>query len=131
MRGRWVVLALAGLVLGGSMQAVQAAEGTGVAGPASSRVMTPVQTTWLRAEINRANDLFVRRVVAITNMPHDSVRRAIPAEGRITEPSARIVAALEKDSGKSLNEDQRTAIRAAEEDRRDMIATARVRVWSR
>lgn len=87
--------------------------------------LTPAQAAWLRAEIRRADDLFVKRVVAITRMPPDTVRQAIPAEGRITDPAARTVAAIEKFSGKPLDDEQKTAVRAAEEDRRQMIATAR------
>lgn len=87
--------------------------------------LTPAQSAWLRAEIRRADDLFVKRVVAITRMPSETVRQAIPAEGRITDPAARTVSAIEKFSGKPLDDDQKIAVRAAEEDRRQMIATAR------
>ena len=82
----------------------------------------------MSAEIRRADDLFVKRVVAITNMPPDTVRQAIPAEGRITDPAARTVSAIEKFGGKPLNDEQKTAIRAAEEDRRQMISSARSQV---
>lgn len=87
--------------------------------------LTPAQSAWLRAEIRRADDLFVKRVVAITRMPPDTVRQAIPAEGRITDPAARTVSAIEKFSGKPLEDEQKTAVRAAEEDRRQMISTVR------
>ena len=93
--------------------------------------LTPAQSAWLRAEIRRADDLFVKRVVAITRMPPDTVREAIPAEGRITDPAARTVSAIEKTSGKPLDDDQKTAIRAAEEDRRQMISAARSQVGSK
>lgn len=87
--------------------------------------LTPAQSAWVGAEIRRANDLFVKRVVAITNMPPDTVRQAIPPEGRITDPAARTVSAIEKFGGKPLGDEQKVAIRAAEEDRRQMIASAR------
>jgi hypothetical protein len=92
---------------------------------ASGPALTPAQSAWLGVEIRRANDLFVKRVVAITSMPPDTVRQAIPAEGRITDPAARTVSAIEKFGGKPLGDEQKTAVRAAEEDRRQMIATAR------
>ena len=87
--------------------------------------LTPAQSAWLRAEIRHADDLFVTRVVAITRRPPDIVRRAIPAEGRITDPAARTVSAIEKFSGAPLDDEQKTAVRAAEEDRRQMISAAR------
>jgi len=87
--------------------------------------LTPAQSAWVGAEIRRANDLFVKRVVAITSMPPDTVRQAIPPEGRITDPAARTVSAIEKFGGKPLGDEQKVAIRAAEEDRRQMIAAAR------
>lgn len=93
--------------------------------PAAGPVLTPAQSAWLGVEIRRANDLFVKRVVAITSMPPDTVRQAIPAEGRITDPAARTVSAIEKFGGKPLGDEQKTAVRAAEEDRRQMIAGAR------
>lgn len=93
--------------------------------------LTPAQSAWLRAEIRRADDLFVKRVVAITRMSPDIVRQAIPAEGRITDPAARTVAAIEKFSGKPLDDEQKTAVRAAEEDRRQMIAAARAQAAGR
>lgn len=92
---------------------------------AAGPVLTPAQSAWLGVEIRRANDLFVKRVVAITSMPPDTVRQAIPAEGRITDPAARTVSAIEKFGGKPLGDEQKTAVRAAEEDRRQMIADAR------
>lgn len=92
---------------------------------ASGPALTPAQSAWLGVEIRRANDLFVKRVVAITSMPPDTVRQAIPAEGRITDPAARTVSAIEKFGGKPLGDEQKTAVRAAEEDRRQMIADAR------
>lgn len=93
--------------------------------PAAGPVLTPAQSAWLGVEIRRANDLFVKRVVAITSMPPDTVRQAIPAEGRITDPAARTVSAIEKFGGKPLGDEQKTAVRAAEEDRRQMISDAR------
>lgn len=96
-----------------------------LAPPVAGKVLTPAQSAWLDAEVRRSNELFVRRVVAITGMPPDTVRRAIPAAGRITDPAARTVAAIEQFGGKPLGDEQKTAIRAAEEDRRQMIATAR------
>lgn len=103
-----------------------------IAPPAmSGTVLTPAQSAWLRAEIRRSDDLFVKRVVAITSMPPDTVRQAIPAEGRITDPAARTVSAIEKFSGSPLNDEQKSAIRAAEEDRRQMIAAARAQAASK
>lgn len=102
-----------------------------VAPPLSGANLTPAQSAWLRAEIRRADDLFVTRVVAITRRPPDIVRRAIPAEGRITDPAARTVSAIEKFSGEPLDDEQKTAVRAAEEDRRQMISAARARAGSK
>jgi hypothetical protein len=93
--------------------------------PSAAVKLTPAQSAWVGAEIRRANDLFVKRVVAITNMPPDTVRQAIPPEGRITDPAARTVSAIEKFGGKPLADEQKVAIRSAEEDRRQMIASAR------
>lgn len=99
--------------------------------PISGANLTPAQSAWLRAAIRRADDLFVTRVVAITRRSPEIVRRAIPAEGRITDPAARTVSAIEKFSGEPLDDEQKTAVRAAEEDRRQMISTARAQAGSK
>lgn len=86
--------------------------------------LTPVQAAYLMAETRRAEDLFVQRVMRITGMPEAQVRRAVPGE-RITDTGTRVIAALEQARGQPLPEDQAAAIRAADEDRKQMLARAR------
>ena len=53
------------------------------------------------------------------------VRAAMPAEGRITEPSARVAAGIEKQLGEPLSDEQKQAIAHADEERRSALAAAR------
>lgn len=86
---------------------------------------TPAQTAFLKAETRRIDEQFVRRVVDITQLPAAQVRAAMPAEGRITEPSARVAAGIEKQLGEPLSDEQKQAIAQADEERRSALAAAR------
>ncbi|MBL8482981.1 MAG: hypothetical protein JNJ60_12355 [Rhodocyclaceae bacterium] len=87
-------------------------------------VLTPSQVAYLRAETQKAQDRLVDRLVQITGLPRARVREAIPAEGRITDPVARIVAAVEQKSGQPLSDEQKQAIAQAEQERRAAIEGA-------
>ncbi|WP_374340503.1 hypothetical protein [Methyloversatilis sp.] len=90
-----------------------------------AHAQTPAQTGFLKAETRRIDEQFVLRVVGITKLPADQVRAAMPAEGRITEPSARVVAGIEKQMGEPLTDAQKQAIAQADEERRSALAAAR------
>lgn len=90
-----------------------------------AHAQTPAQTAFLKAETRRIDEQFVRRVVAITRLPVEQIWAAMPAEGRITEPSARVAAGIEKQSGEPLTEEQKHAIAQADEERRSALAAAR------
>ncbi|MBL8473505.1 MAG: hypothetical protein KF778_08500 [Rhodocyclaceae bacterium] len=96
---------------------------SGAAG-AAEPVLTPSQVAYLRAETQKAQEKFVGKLVRITGLPQAKVREAIPAEGRITDPVARIVAAVEQKSGKPLSDEQKQAIAAAEHERQAAIQAA-------
>jgi hypothetical protein len=87
---------------------------------------TPAQAGFLKAETRRIDEQFVRRVVEITQLPASQVREAMPAAGRITETSARVAAAIEKQLGEALTDEQKQAIAQADEERRAALAAARV-----
>ncbi|MBL8476618.1 hypothetical protein [Methyloversatilis sp.] len=86
---------------------------------------TPAQTAFLKAETRRIEDQFVRRIVDITRLPDAQVRSAMPAEGRITDPAARVVAAIEQQRGQPLSDAQKQAIAQADEERRSALVAAR------
>lgn len=90
-----------------------------------AHAQTPAQTAFLKAESRRIDDRFVHRVVEITKLPAEQVRAAMPAEGRIVEPSARVAAGIEKQLGEALTEEQKQAIAQADEERRSALAAAR------
>ncbi|WP_026224984.1 hypothetical protein [Methyloversatilis thermotolerans] len=92
---------------------------------------TPAQMAFMKAEVRRIDDQFVQRVVDITHLPSSQVRAAMPAEGRITETSARVAAAIEKQLGESLSDEQKRAIAQADEERRAALAAARAAAKNR
>lgn len=86
---------------------------------------TPAQAAFLRAESKKAVDRFVREVSAITGMSEDQIRKALPAEGRITDSGARVIAALEKQRGEPLSEEQRAGIVQADAEKKSAYFRAR------
>ncbi|HEY9192462.1 MAG TPA: hypothetical protein VIO81_06275 [Methyloversatilis sp.] len=86
---------------------------------------TPAQAAFLKAETRRVEDLFVRRVMDITRLPERQVRAAMPAQGRITDPAARVVAAIEQQRGQPLTDEQKLAIAQADEERRSALVAVR------
>ena len=86
---------------------------------------TPAQAAFLKAETRRIEDQFVRRVMDITRLPDAQVRAAMPAEGRITDPAARVVAVIEQQRGQPLSDEQKQAIAQADEARRNALVAAR------
>ena len=86
---------------------------------------TPAQAAFLKTETRRIEDQFVRRVIDITRLPERQVRAAMPAEGRITEASARVAAGIEKQLGEPLTEEQKQANARADDERRAALAAAR------
>ncbi len=91
----------------------------------SAMAQTPAQTTFLKAETRRIEDQFVRRVMDITRLPESEVRAAMPAEGRISDPAARVVAAIGQRRGQPLTDEQKQAIAQADEERRNALVSAR------
>lgn len=92
---------------------------------------TPAQAAFLKAETRRIEDQFVRRVIDITRLPESQVRAAMPAEGRITDPAARVVGAIEKQLGETLSDEQKQAVARADEERRSALAAARAAAKNR
>jgi flagellar motility protein MotE (MotC chaperone) len=110
---RLLGITAASLVLAVSAQAQQPA-------PA----MTPVQLAYIKAETKKANDNFIKQVAKLAGATEAQVRRALPDEKRITERIPRLIAALEKDLKQALSDEQKTAIQAAEDERKKMISDA-------
>jgi hypothetical protein len=92
---------------------------------------TPAQATFLKAETRRIEDQFVRRVTDITQLSDAQIRAAMPAEGRITDPAARVVAVIEQQRGQPLSDAQKQAIAQADEERRQGLAAARAAAKTR
>lgn len=111
-----VAIVLVGLAAGAALAQTSAAP--------PPAVLTPAQLAFVKAETKKANDLFVQRVVRITGATEAQVRRALPDEKRITDRTARLISALEHDLKRTLSEEQKAAILAAEDDRRQALATA-------
>ena len=91
----------------------------------TAMAQTPAQATFLKAETRRVEDQFVRRVMDITRLPEREVRAAMPAQGRITDPAARVVAAIEQQRGQPLTDEQKQAIAQADEERRSALVAVR------
>lgn len=85
---------------------------------------TPAQLAYIKSETRKANDHFVKQVAKITGATEPAVRRALPDEKRITDRVTRLVSALEKDLQKPLDEGQKAAIVAAEDERRVAVTAA-------
>ncbi len=97
----------------------------------SALAQTPAQAAFLKAETRRVEDQFVRRVIDITRLPESQVRKAMPAEGRITDQAARVVAAIEQQRGQPLTDEQKQAIAQADEERRNALVAARAAARTR
>lgn len=95
-----------------------------VAAPAEE-VFSPVQTAYLQAETRKADERFVADVARITASPVALVRRAMPREGRITDPAVRVIAAIEAQRHIVVSPEQKALISSAEQQRRSAIANAR------
>jgi hypothetical protein len=93
---------------------------------AQAQALTPAQMAWLKAEWRKADAQFAKDVVRITGATANQVARAAPPEGRITNPAANLIAKLERIIGKSLSEEQKIAIYAAEAQRQTQVENARL-----
>ena len=92
----------------------------------SQQPLTPAQTAFLKAETHKADKRFVQRVSVIVGVKEPVVQKAMPEKGRITDPVARLIAALEHTTGKPLTEDNKTQIRAADEERQQAVSAAEI-----
>jgi len=92
---------------------------------AAEEAFSPVQAAYLQAETRKADERFVSEVARITASPLPVVRRAMPPEGRITDPAARVIAAIEAQRKITVSEAQRGLIANAEQQRRSAITNAR------
>ena len=86
---------------------------------------TPAQAAYFKAESRKADDRFVRDVAKITGSSEAQVRKAMPPDGRIVNPAVRVVTTLEHQRGADFSEQVRSAVDAAEAERRKAIAVAR------
>ena len=89
--------------------------------PGYAQQLTPAQMAYVKAETRKADHTFAVDVAKIVGVKPSDVTRAMPAKGRITDPAARVIAALEHQLGKPLDEAQKAAIIAADKQRRDHI----------
>ncbi len=87
--------------------------------------LTPAQAAFFKAEARKADDRFVRDVARITGSSEASIRKAMPAEGRISNPAVRVVTTLEHQRGAEFPEAIRAQVDAAEAERRKAVAAAR------
>lgn len=93
-----------------------------IAAPLAAQQLTPAQAAYVKAETRKADDIYVTEVAKIVGIKRADVVRALPAKGRITDPVARLFAALEHQLGKPLDDAQKEAITAAETKRHERIA---------
>ncbi len=118
---RAILLAVIALVL----FATFAAAGTAAGRAPGEAALSPSQAAFLKAESRRIEDNFVARVAAIARTEPERVRRALPDERRITVAVPRLIAALERDLGAPLSDEQKAAIFEADAYRRDSLARIR------
>lgn len=93
---------------------------------ATAENLTPAQSAYLKFESRKAEDAFVRKVARITNGSEALVRKALPAQGRITDPIPRLIESLERDLKRVLSDEQREAIRSADAEYRQALTQASV-----
>lgn len=86
--------------------------------------LSPSQAAFLKAELKRSEDAFVAELSRITGLPEAKVRKARPAKGRIVDPLARTLSALEHELGQPLNDELKAAIIAAEAVRKQAVEQA-------
>ena len=93
--------------------------------------LTPAQMAFIKAETRKADEVFVKTVADIVGARSSVVTKALPDPARIADPVVRLIAGLERSLGKTLNDEQKTAIQAADLDRQKHVdwagATARKR----
>lgn len=116
MRNQFCCLILASLVLATQAYAAELPP---------EAPFTPAQAAFFKAEARKADDRFVREVARITGSSEASIRKAMPAEGRISNPAVRVVTTLEHERGAEFPEAIRAQVDAAEAERRKAVAAAR------
>jgi len=87
--------------------------------------LSPSQAAFLKAESRRIEDTFVARVAVIVRTQPERVQQAMPDERRITVAASRLIAALERDLGVSLTDEQKAAILEADAYRKQSLARVR------
>ncbi len=87
--------------------------------------LSPSQAAYMQAENRRIEDWFVANVARIAETTPERVRRAMPDERRITVAVSRLITALEMDLGRPLSEEQKTAIVAADDERKQALVRVR------
>ncbi|MCZ4304236.1 hypothetical protein O4G98_05765 [Zoogloeaceae bacterium G21618-S1] len=113
---RWVLAVLMALAMG-----AQAAE----------PMPSPAGAAHLKAERVRIERAFVDDVVSITGATPAQVRQGIPNGPRITDTGRRVTESLEHQIGRTLSDDQRAAIHAADARREAALARARAEAAQR
>ena len=85
----------------------------------------------LKAERVRIERAFVDEVSAIAGVSGGQVRRGMPDGPRITDTGRRVIESLEHQNGRTLSDEQRAAIRAADARREAALARARAEAAQR
>ena len=87
--------------------------------------LSPAQSAYLQSESRKAEDAFVRSVAQTAKARESVVRKALPAQGRITDPVTRLIDSLERDLKTTLSDDQRQEIRSADAKYRQALLDAK------
>ena len=86
--------------------------------------LTPAQVAFLKTETRKADEAYVKSVAQIVGARTSTVAKVMPENSRITDPVARLIAALEQALGKPLTDDQKAAIQAADMQRQKHVEWA-------
>jgi hypothetical protein len=93
-----------------------------LAGPsAQAQQLTPAQMAYYRTETRKADDAFAKDVAKIVDVRTSVVTKLMPERGRIADPVARLISALERNLGKPLSDEQKAAIQTADVDRQKYV----------
>ena len=87
--------------------------------------LTPPQAAYLKLQLQKAEDKMVAQISVATAVAGPVVRHSIPDRARITDPVARIIAALEKYLKRPLSEEQKAVIQQAEAEYQEAVRVAR------
>lgn len=73
-------------------------------------IPTPTQAASLKAEVRKEEERYLRQLAKISQLTLERTRKAVPLDSRIADTAIRHIAALEKERGYPLTDEQKKQI---------------------